>query len=490
MKSSRYQVSGFMFWIRRFSNNYFVSIVLVFGIGLLVGCNQKPSTKEKEEVLLAPKPVLSFSGDILQAKTFSDSTYQILLGNMVAAKELAEQYPDSAELAIWYGRRMAYMGRYHEAIDIFTDAIKRFPNDHRLLRHRGHRYITTRQLDLAIADFEKAAMKSKDEPNAIEPDGIPNKLNKPLGNDKFNIYYHQGLAYYLNGEFEKALFSYKKCMEVSDNDDLIVATSYWMYMSYIRSGDLETAQRFLLETETDAVEMIENDVYLALLQVFKGEKTGEEVFAMSNHPTYQYGVGFYHWINNNEEMARSVWQKALEHESWDSFGYIAAEAEGLKRGTISWYQVFYESQPERMLKFEYKVTSSLFEYGNDVKYNTHFVNGQEFDLYSFLIRDDSVFHQGVHCSLLSAIAMDDLAGDKLEFKVYDYDDAKISDEESFLFINSKNELIAVYNWTMGPLLILTFDGESPEPIYDFVVSKSTQDTIHEMRKRTMKSNNS
>ena len=296
-------------------------------VGLLIAC--QPMDKAKEEIPDLPPiiPVLNFSGNTLRAKTFPDSTYQVLLGNMLAAKAQAEQYPDSVDLAIWYGRRMAYMGRYHEAIDIFSDAINRFPNDHRLLRHRGHRYITTRQLNKAIADFARAAELCGNAPNAIEPDGIPNKLDKPLSNEKFNIYYHQGLAYYLNGEFSKALGTYKRCMEVSDNDDLKVATSYWMYMSYIRSGDLEAAQQFLQETETDALELIENDVYLELLQVFKGEKTGEEILTMPGHPTYQYGIGFYHWSNGNEKMARSVWQNALVHDSWDSFGYIAAEAE-------------------------------------------------------------------------------------------------------------------------------------------------------------------
>jgi tetratricopeptide (TPR) repeat protein len=244
------------------------------------------------------------------------------------AKALAAQYPDSVELAIWHGRRVAYMGRYHEAIAVFTEALNKWPNDHRLLRHRGHRYITTRQIDKAIADFERAAMLAQNKPNAIEPDGIPNKENRPLGNDKFNIYYHQGLAYYLNGAFDKAVPIYQKCMTVSDNDDLLVATTYWLYMTYHRLG-MEAEAKALLEPISADMKLVENDVYLELLLLFKGVKTSEDAMKMPNHPTYQYGIGYFHFLNGDTEEAQKIWKKALTHEAWDAFGYIAAEAEVL-----------------------------------------------------------------------------------------------------------------------------------------------------------------
>ena len=62
---------------------------------------------------------------------------------------------NDAEALIWYGRRTAYMGYYKEAIKLFTLGIKNHPNDARFYRHRGHRYISTRQYDNAITDFER-----------------------------------------------------------------------------------------------------------------------------------------------------------------------------------------------------------------------------------------------------------------------------------------------------------------------------------------------
>ncbi len=64
--------------------------------------------------------------------------------------------PMNAEFIVWLGRRTAYLGDYKKAIAIYTEGIEKHPEDPRMYRHRGHRYITTRQLDLAIQDFEKA----------------------------------------------------------------------------------------------------------------------------------------------------------------------------------------------------------------------------------------------------------------------------------------------------------------------------------------------
>ena len=63
---------------------------------------------------------------------------------------------NNAEALIWYGRRAAYLGYYKEAIKLFSIGIENYPNDARFYRHRGHRYISTRQYDNAISDFEKA----------------------------------------------------------------------------------------------------------------------------------------------------------------------------------------------------------------------------------------------------------------------------------------------------------------------------------------------
>jgi tetratricopeptide (TPR) repeat protein len=62
-------------------------------------------------------------------------------------------------VAIWLGRRLAYLGRYRDAIDALTKGIAKHPTEARLYRHRGHRHITIRKFALAIADGDRAKAK-------------------------------------------------------------------------------------------------------------------------------------------------------------------------------------------------------------------------------------------------------------------------------------------------------------------------------------------
>ena len=111
---------------------------------------------------------------------------------------------NDADALIWLGRRTAYLGRYREAIQIFSDGIARHPTDARMLRHRGHRYLTVRELDRAIVDFEKAVELMAGQPDAIEPDGLPNARNIATGTLHSNVWYHLALGYYLQGDFSRA----------------------------------------------------------------------------------------------------------------------------------------------------------------------------------------------------------------------------------------------------------------------------------------------
>ena len=91
------------------------------------------------------------------APQISDETRRDFESRLAQARENLAKNSNDVENLIWLGRRTAYVGQYKEAIRIYTQAIKSFPNDARLYRHRGHRFITLRCVDDAIADFERAA---------------------------------------------------------------------------------------------------------------------------------------------------------------------------------------------------------------------------------------------------------------------------------------------------------------------------------------------
>lgn len=246
-----------------------------------------------------------------------------------------EKDNNNLENIIWLGRRTAYLNRFREAIDVFSKGLLQFPESAELYRHRGHRYITIRELDLAIADFARAAELTKDMKVPItEPDGIPNKLNIPLSSLQFNIWYHFGLAHYLKGDFGEAARCYEKCMEFSINDDLKCATADWLYMTYRRLGD-EASARKILDIITQDMEIIENDGYFERLLLYKGQRQPADLLNLDSPSedeklklvTQGYGVGNWYLYNGDPEKAGEVFRKVLATGYWPAFGYIAAEAE-------------------------------------------------------------------------------------------------------------------------------------------------------------------
>ena len=87
----------------------------------------------------------------------AENARQRLEDNLASAREQYDKNPNDADAIIWLGRRLAYLGRYRDAIAAFTEGIQKHPADARMYRHRGHRYISVRELDKAAADLGKAA---------------------------------------------------------------------------------------------------------------------------------------------------------------------------------------------------------------------------------------------------------------------------------------------------------------------------------------------
>ncbi|MGW8268285.1 MAG: tetratricopeptide repeat protein, partial [Longimicrobiales bacterium] len=161
--------------------------------------------------------------------------------------------PEGADALIWAGRRYAYLGQYRTAIEVFSRGIDLHPEDARFFRHRGHRLITLREFDGAIADFTRAVELIRGTADEVEPDGQPNALGIPTSTLHFNIWYHFGLAHYLKGEFDPAAEKYRSCMEASEHPDSKVATAHWWYMSLRRAGREEAALSLVQGLDLDGL---------------------------------------------------------------------------------------------------------------------------------------------------------------------------------------------------------------------------------------------
>jgi tetratricopeptide (TPR) repeat protein len=256
-------------------------------------------------------------------------------GQLAAAVADWEKDRASADALIWVGRRTAYLGRYREAIALFTDGIARHPDDARLLRHRGHRYLTVRELGRAVADFERAATLMAGRPDEVEPDGLPNARNLPTGTLHSNVWYHLGLAYYLQGDFGRAADAWRRARDAVANADNLVAASHWLYLSLRRAGREAEAAAVLAPITAD-LDVIENGEYHQLLLMYRGERRAEDLLAAAGEDSggsaTRYGVGAWFLVNGRREDARSLWHSIVAEPDWPAFGHLAAEAE-LARGS-------------------------------------------------------------------------------------------------------------------------------------------------------------
>jgi tetratricopeptide (TPR) repeat protein len=243
--------------------------------------------------------------------------------------------PDDPDAIVWFGRRTAYLGRYRESVAIYSKGLERYPEEPKLYRHRGHRYISLRRFNLAVDDFEKAAALIEGKPDEVEPDGIPNERNTPVSSLHFNIWYHLGLAYYVSGRFEDALRAYRSCMEVSKIPDKIVATSHWLYMTLRLLGKEREAAE-VLEPIEKGMDVIENQNYHDCLLMYKGQTNVEALMEKAREQgtlglvTIGYGVANWYNYNGERGKAKAILEEILDTGSWAGFGYIAAEAD-LKR---------------------------------------------------------------------------------------------------------------------------------------------------------------
>lgn len=234
--------------------------------------------------------------------------------------------PASADLLLAAARARDALLRFSESIPLYTRAIDEYPNDVRFLRYRGHRFISTRKFDFAVADLKKAA---------------------DIAPASFDVSYHLGLAYYLRGDFNHAAREYQRCLAMASrptpdflkgmpadwracyamDDDSRVAITEWTWRALRRAGKPDEAAK-LLASITESMTVKENQSYFKTLLLYKGVAQTAAGEGGNAVPTIGYGVGLWHHLNGRKDQACAEWRRAAaDSENWSAFGLIAAEAE-------------------------------------------------------------------------------------------------------------------------------------------------------------------
>lgn len=304
-------------------------VFVLLPLGPLFAVAAEPATKPA--TLDAGRPeVVSLLGRPLYAMPAGPERTK-LEADLAAARAEVQQHPEDPARIVWLGRRLGYLWRINEAVEVFSAAIK-YSDCAPLYRHRGHRFISLRRFDAAITELERAARLIEGRPDEVELDGMPNARNIPLTTTAFNVWYHLGVAHYLKGDFERARRAFEETLKhLGGHDDNLVATSDWLYMTLRRLGDGAEAAK-LLEPIRPDMNIIENTAYHRRLLMYQGLLKPADLLDLAkandlDAATQGYGVGNWYLYNGDKAKAVEVFERVVAGKHWPSFGFIAAEAE-------------------------------------------------------------------------------------------------------------------------------------------------------------------
>lgn len=306
-----------------------MSMKLFISISILVAfCSCSRQKESVENSVAANEPeAISFSGKPLFAKPVepaalakSDSSI-----NAIRSKEnLTED--DFVEI----GKHYVATNRYKLAISNYSEGLSKFPNSYKLLRNRGHRYITLRKLNEAIKDLKKAEelIPAVGEEMEYGLDG------KPTATVRHQIYYHIGVYQFLKKDYIKAAAAFEKALAAADNSKNIVGASDWLYNCYMRIGRKDKADELLRPITPDYVED-KDQAYFRRVLFYKRLIKDEELIDIAMLPekmsiqdvTKLYGLANWYKYQGNSAKSKELYMLVLQSDGWPGFAYAAAEKE-------------------------------------------------------------------------------------------------------------------------------------------------------------------
>ncbi|GAA1324310.1 hypothetical protein GCM10020360_14960 [Nonlabens tegetincola] len=267
--------------------------------------------------------------------------------------------PSENDRYVLAARLKGYLDKHDEAVELLTEALERDPDNPILRRYRAHRRISIRDFHGAIEDSRHALAHLETVEDGYElyqHEVEKDIVNLVLGRDELvreqflpkseargretiysttfysAVYYHFGVALYLNGELQEAAENFERAFEVSEHAEALVASLDWLYMIHRRLGDEKEAHavlaRFAQLSEVD-----ESDPgYTERMRLYAGERTPEDLIGVSDsrelvNVTQLYGVGNWLHYNGRPAEAKAVFERVLDSEAKFAFAYMAAEAE-------------------------------------------------------------------------------------------------------------------------------------------------------------------
>jgi tetratricopeptide (TPR) repeat protein len=232
-------------------------------------------------------------------------------GAIARAESALVANPRNIERIIQLGVAQSGARRFREAIETFNRGLAIQPNNALLLRWRGHRYLSLRAFDQAMADLTRSS-----------------RLDSTI----YGAWYHLGIVRFARGDFAGAAEAFTRAQPRAPDAGELAGSTDWLWMSLMRAGRAKQA-RAMLARRPDS--LTATNAYVRRLKLYRGEIRPDEVITPADTAdiqvsTLSYGVGNWYLVRGDTTRARDWFERSIRFDGWPAFGFIMSEIE-LKR---------------------------------------------------------------------------------------------------------------------------------------------------------------
>ena len=231
-------------------------------------------------------------------------------GAIARAQQAVASDPRNVDKIIALGIAQSGARQFREAIHTFSRGLEIAPNTALLYRWRGHRYLSVREFDRALADLTKGA-----------------RLDSTI----YGIWYHLGVVRFLRREFGQAATAFARARPLAPNAGELAGSYDWGWMSLSRAGRAAEA-RALLASMPDSVPRAAANAYAQRLRLYAGALGPDALFTPADTgdvqvATLSFGLGNWYLVHGDKAKAREWFQRSVKSGGWPAFGFMASEVE-------------------------------------------------------------------------------------------------------------------------------------------------------------------
>lgn len=229
-------------------------------------------------------------------------------GAIARAQSALAADPRNVEKIIQLGLAQSGVRQFREAIETFTRGLAIAPNDPMLYRWRGHRYLSVREFDRALADLTRGTQ---------------------LDSTNYGAWYHLGIVQYARGDFAAAAAAFERAQPRAPDAGELAGATDWLWMSLSRAGRTAEA-RAMLDRRPDSLPT--TNAYAQRLKLYRGEIPPEQVITGGDTADVQlatltYGLGNWYLLRGDSARARDWFERSVRSGGWPAFGFMVSEIE-------------------------------------------------------------------------------------------------------------------------------------------------------------------